>query len=92
MEMRVRMLMVMMVVVMLVTVTVIHQHIELRCAQIRADGPRNFQLVAFHRQLPELAFQVFEIQAQIEKRTDGHIATDAGKTVKEERLHTEAEC
>ena len=86
MKVSMRLIVVMMMVVMVAVVIVrivvmigdtLHDHVELCRADVGSHDTRHLQFVAVDRQFLKLGFHVLEIKAQIQKRTNGHIATDA---------------
>src|SRR5689334_22890916 len=79
---------VMVFTMMVVIVARRYQDIELCRAQIGPHHTRHLEFIVLDRQLFELGFQVLEIEPEIKKRTNGHIAADAGKTVEIKGLHT----
>ena len=86
------MMMLMVMSMLVILALTLHDDIKLCCAQIRPQDARDFQIISFDRQLLELRFQVIEIQTEVQERPNSHVATDAGKAVEVECLHTKAKC
>ena len=62
-------------------------HVELRARNRPAFLPRDVQMIFAQPQLLQLALELRRVHAQIEQRTDEHVAADAAKDVEVERFH-----
>jgi len=55
---------------------------------VAAAHALGIQVVTFHRKFFQLGPEVFEIQTEIEQRSDRHVARDAGEAIEIQRSHT----
>ena len=79
-----------MVAVIMVVVTtspILHMNIELGSGDVRALLARGVQVVTANAQLLQLVFQLMEVHAHIQQRTDEHVAADATEDIEIQRFH-----
>ena len=85
---RVRVFVSMLIFVMMVMVMVVRQvNIELHALDLGFLFSRGVQVIAVERQLRKFVFELVEINAEIEHRTNKHVATDSAENIKVKCFH-----
>src|SRR5690348_16326045 len=65
-----------------------HDNIELHRTDVRAHGTSGFDFITAYRQLAEFGLEIAEVETEVEKGPNRHVAADAGKTIEVKRPHT----
>lgn len=87
MSMRIAVFMIAVVMVVITASIVLHMDIELGSCDVRTLLTRRVQVVSADPELLELVFQLVEVHAHIQQRTDEHVTADAAENIEIQRFH-----
>jgi propanediol utilization protein len=70
-----------------VCVIVFEMHVEFRPRDARSLPARHVEVVAIQTELRQLAFELFEVKAQIQHRANEHVTADAAEDIEIKSFH-----
>jgi hypothetical protein len=70
-----------------VGVILFEMHVEFRPRDARPLPARHVEVIAIQTELRQLAFELFDVKAQVQHRADEHVTADAAEDIEVKSFH-----